>query len=68
MLWVLKRTVSMRQFFWAPKTYAKIMGKKIWAVSGLMGAFYSICWLGVSTILESEKTVTMIGKQIIKQP
>ena len=21
MLWVLKRTVSMRQFFWAPKTY-----------------------------------------------
>ena len=24
MMWVLKRTVSMRQFFWAPKTYAKI--------------------------------------------
>ena len=24
MLWVLKRTVSMRQFFWAPKTYVKI--------------------------------------------
>ena len=23
MLWVLKRTFSMRQFFWAPKTYAK---------------------------------------------
>ena len=23
MLWVLKRTVSMRQFFWAPKTYVK---------------------------------------------
>ena len=23
MLWVLKRTVSMRRFFWAPKTYAK---------------------------------------------
>ena len=23
MLWVLKRTVSMRQFFWAPRTYAK---------------------------------------------
>ena len=21
MLWVLKRTVSMRRFFWAPKTY-----------------------------------------------
>ena len=24
MLWVLKRTVSMRRFFWAPKTYVKI--------------------------------------------
>ena len=23
MLWVLKRTVSMRRFFWAPKTYVK---------------------------------------------
>ena len=23
MLWVLKRTVSMRLFFWAPKTYVK---------------------------------------------
>ena len=27
MLWVLKRTVSMRLFFWAPKTYAKNYGK-----------------------------------------
>ena len=26
MLWVLKRTVSMRQFFYAPKTYAKNYG------------------------------------------
>ena len=26
MLWVLKRTVSMRRFFLAPKTYAKIGG------------------------------------------
>ena len=23
MLWVLKRIVSMRRFFWAPKTYVK---------------------------------------------
>ena len=23
MLWVLKRTISMRSFFWAPKPYAK---------------------------------------------
>ena len=23
MLWVLKRSVSMRQFFWTPKTYIK---------------------------------------------
>ena len=26
MLWVLKRTVSMRQFFWAPKTHVKTDG------------------------------------------
>ena len=26
MLWVLKRTVSMRRFFWAPKTFVKIDG------------------------------------------
>ena len=26
MLWVLKRTVSMRRFFWAPKTHVEIDG------------------------------------------
>ena len=26
MLWVLKRTVSMRRFFWAPKAYVKTDG------------------------------------------
>ena len=31
MLWVLNRTFSMRRFFWAPETHAKIMGKKIFA-------------------------------------
>ena len=28
MLWVLTRTVSMRRFFWAPKTYVKTNGKE----------------------------------------
>ena len=28
MLWVLKRTVSMRRFFWEPKTYIKTDGVK----------------------------------------
>ena len=28
MLWVLKRTLSMRRFFWAPKTYVKINGQE----------------------------------------
>ena len=27
MLWVLKRAVSMRQFFWAPKKYVKTDGQ-----------------------------------------
>ena len=26
MLWVLKRTVSIRRFFWAPKTYIQTDG------------------------------------------
>ena len=30
-----------------------------WVVSGLLGALYSICCLGVSTIMESEKIVKM---------
>ena len=29
MLRVLKRTVSMRRFFWAPKHVFELMGKKI---------------------------------------
>ena len=29
MLWVLKRTVSMRRFFWAPKAYVKNNGQEI---------------------------------------
>ena len=28
MLWVLKRTVSLRRFFWVPKTYVKIDGEE----------------------------------------
>ena len=28
MLWVLKRTVSLRRFFWAPETNVKINGKE----------------------------------------
>ena len=33
MLWVLKRTVSMRQFFKAPKTHVYLMDKKIITIS-----------------------------------
>ena len=32
MLWVLKRTVSMRRFFLAPKNMFKLMHKKIFAI------------------------------------
>ena len=28
MLWVLKRTISMGQFFWAPKTFGQIDGSE----------------------------------------
>ena len=32
MLWVLKRTVSMRRFFWALKNMLKLMDKKIFTI------------------------------------
>ena len=32
MLLVLKRTVSMRRFFWVPRIYVKLMGKKIFTL------------------------------------
>ena len=31
MLWVVKRTISMRQFFWAHKTYVKT-DKKLFTI------------------------------------
>ena len=38
MLWVLKRTVLMRRFFWAPKTHA-LMSKEI---NEILGAHISL--------------------------
>ena len=32
MLWVLKRTISMRRFFEDPKHMLKLMGKKIFTI------------------------------------
>ena len=32
MLWVLKRTVSMRRFFWAPKQMLKLNGREIFTI------------------------------------
>ena len=44
MLWVLKRTVSMRRFFWAPKTYFKINGlENIYIFTLKIFAYLSLC-------------------------
>ena len=52
MLWVLKRTVSMRRLFWAPKTYVKTdMGKKIFTILGSKNLFK--LWLFLNTHLSS---------------
>ena len=40
-------------------TQKNCLNERVRVVSGLPGALYSICCLGVSTILESEKIVTM---------
>ena len=45
MLWVLKRTISMRWFFWAPKHMFKLMGNEINAVLGAQkGPYLDPCW------------------------
>ena len=42
MLWVLKRTVSVRQFFWAPKTYMfKLMDKKLTILLSIFSVIYT---------------------------
>ena len=41
MLWVLKRPVSMRRFFWAPKNMLKLMGKE---TNASLGAQTILIW------------------------
>ena len=45
MLWLLKRTVSMRRFFLAPKTYVKTAGQEIFYNFTLENFVYqNLCW------------------------
>ena len=44
MLWVLKRTVSMRRFFWAPKTYVQTDGLENIYNFTLKNYFYLNLW------------------------
>ena len=46
MFWVLKRTASMKRFFWAPKHMFKLMSKKIKAILGAQTILiwdYAVC-------------------------
>ena len=45
MLWVLKRTVSMIQFFQQPKQMFYLMGKKIITASGIKICLSRLCLL-----------------------
>ena len=42
MLWVLKRTVSMRRFFWAHTTYLRIMKNNIQVTHSFLEVFNSL--------------------------
>ena len=45
MLWVLKRTVSMRRFFWAPKTYVETDGQeKIYIFTLIFFVYLNLCF------------------------
>ena len=49
MLWVLKRTVSMRQFFWAPKTYIQTDGlENIYNFTLQNGVYLNLCIMAIS--------------------
>ena len=55
MLWVLKRTVSMRQFFLAPKTYVKTDGlENIYNFTHTNFVYLNLC------IIESQAWPTII--------
>ena len=46
MLWVLKRTVSMKRLFWAPKTYVKIdRQENIYNFTLKIFVYLNLCWL-----------------------
>ena len=51
MLWVLKRTVSMRRFFWAPKTYSKSYGKENICNFTLKSFVYLNLWSDVTIFI-----------------
>ena len=51
MLWVLKRTVSMRRFFWALKTYVKTDGKKIFTILSWKNLAYLNLYISMTYLL-----------------
>ena len=66
MLWVLKRTVSMRRFFWAPKTYVKIDGLENIYNCMLKIFVYLNLWLALFAIIKIQNYWDIINNDPLK--
>ena len=70
MFCLLKRTVSMRQFFWAPKTYVKTDGKKNIHNLMLKSFIYLNLWVPILWIqcVTSLLRISKYSKTCVKRP
>ena len=71
MLWVLKRTVSVRRFFWAAKKYVKTDGYFVWfdslrpinnlsVIKGRVFLGWTSTKLGLMCLAQGHKAVTLV--------
>ena len=69
MLWVLKRTISMRRFFWAPKTYVETDGlENIYNITIKNFGHLNLCFLSwkcpltfTSSVLQTKILVIVVS-------
>ena len=61
MLWVLKRTVSRRRFFWSPKTYVKTDGwENIYSFTLNIFVYLNLWWCAKKVTIEQWQTASVM--------
>ena len=65
MLWVLKRTVSMRRFFWASKTNLfRLLGKKLIAILRRIFFAYLDLWVYINALIGLHGSAGWVGLRL----